>query len=234
MNYIEHIKESAAKAYRNESKLDDAAHQIPGNMTGMMGRHFLNNLVFDNCNYLEVGVHQGSSFCSALYKNTPNNCYSIDNFCQGFGYSNIEENFTNNKNKFLSEIKKHKHLKEDCYSIDFKKEGIDNIDIYVYDGPHSENDHYNGIKYYFDILNKVSITVVDDWNGDEVRRGTLKAFKELHDSGLLQSVEYFCLPYQLEKLLQNNPDGNHATLGYGDDRLGWHNGYGVFLCTKSA
>ena len=58
---------------------------------------FLNNIIYDGCNYLEIGSWKGSTTSAALYNNKPNSSISIDNFSQ---FGGPKEEFWNNIRKF--------------------------------------------------------------------------------------------------------------------------------------
>ena len=76
-------------------------------MSGKRGNHFLNNLVFEGCNYLEVGCWQGSTLCSALYENKPNKSFSIELYTQNQLLENIQKYIVGN----------HTHFTSDCFNI---------------------------------------------------------------------------------------------------------------------
>ena len=69
-------------------------------------------------------------------------------------------------------------INQDCFL--FNKEGLKNINVYFYDGDHSEESQEKGLIYYNDILADTVIIIVDDWNAPNVRSGTRKAIKELN------------------------------------------------------
>ena len=231
MDFNKHVNQAASKAYKNESKLSDDVLNMVG-MSGNMGRHFLNNLIYDGCNYLEVGTHVGSTLCSALYQNTPNKTFSIDNFAQFGLHDELSPQLYGNIEKFLPQINGHVHIDHDCYDIDFAKYNIKNIDIYMFDGPHSEKNHYDAIIDYFPVLSNTSIILIDDWNGIEARNGTHNALKQLYKDKKIESPDTITLPEYLSDKIEEFPQGGHAELNYGEDRLGWHNGFGVFIVKK--
>lgn len=104
-------------------------------------------------NYLEIGVHNGASFCSAIYSNSNINCYGIDLWedVNVQAYKNID-NLTlertlknvENSNRYNNFFKlfKGNTFKEE--SINFSK-NIGKIDLLFLDGDHS----YNGVKTDF-------------------------------------------------------------------------------------
>jgi hypothetical protein len=52
------------------------------------------------------------------------------------------------------------------------------FNLYLFDGAHTEEDHYNAIARFAQVLDDVSIVLVDDWNYPTVRTATLKAIDE--------------------------------------------------------
>ena len=92
-----HLLKSIINAARGHSKLSNKALRLPG-MSSKRNRHLLNNIVdMPDVNYLEIGVHKGSTFISALYQNDINYAYAIDNWSE---FGNVEKTFLKNCNKF--------------------------------------------------------------------------------------------------------------------------------------
>ena len=201
--YINLVNIAIEKAERLESNLPSEGLGIGGNMSGKRGNHFLNNLVFEGCNYLEVGCWHGSTLCSALYKNKPNKSFSIELDTQEKLLENIQKYITNN----------HKHITSDCFNINLKENGIENIDVYFYDADHRTQDQYDALDYYIDSLSEVFIFIVDDWNGigdHDVSGGTYSAIKDLN----------LTIHLDASKHDNSNPEG-------------YHNGFGIFVLEKN-
>ena len=53
------------------------------------------------------------------------------------------------------------------------------FNVYLYDGEHKEEDHYKAFTHFAHALDDVFIALVDDWNWQEVRNGTRRAFADL-------------------------------------------------------
>lgn len=196
-----------ANTNHDHSKLSNDILEIEG-MSGIYFKHFLNNLLSDLYikNYLEIGVWKGSTSIAGLYSNDHKlNYYLIDNFCS---FGGPKQEFENNFQKFLN--KPSKIIDSDCFNIDPKNYNIDNIDVYFFDGPHEEADQYNALKHYYDSLNKSFIFIVDDWNWEMVRKGTLNAIKELNLK-IHEQIEHFT----------ETPNKNT-----------WWNGYSFFVLEK--
>lgn len=170
-----------------ESKLPESIFEIEG-MSGRYFKQFLNNLLSDELieSYLEIGVWKGSTCVAGLYNNQNRVKYFIiDNFCSFGGPKN---EFENNFQKFLN--KPSNIIDSDCFSINSKEHGIKNIDMYFFDGPHEEADQYNALKHYYDSMNDSFIFIVDDWNWEMVRKGTMGAIKDLNLK-IHKQIEYF-------------------------------------------
>jgi hypothetical protein len=209
---VKHVKKAAAAAEKERSKLTPAILQLEG-MSGNKGRHFLNNLVYDGCNYLEIGTWKGSTMCSALYENKVKSAITVDNFSQFDGALEILKATVRTHLKPLN----HTHINADSFSFVPKEFDIADIDVYFYDGAHGTKDQYDAVAHYIDCLSKVFILVVDDWNGKEAKDGTRGAIKDLN----LKTHLYISLPD--ESILGAAP---HA------DRANYWNGFGVFVLEK--
>ena len=149
-------------------------------MNGLSGRKFrilLNSLInkIKNPKYLEIGSWQGSTLCSACYKNLVE-VTCIDNWSENFSL-NIQpkKEFKKNIRKFVSTNTKLKIIEKDFKKVDFKKIGFFNI--FFYDGAHHYEDHYDSVKIVLPALSKKFILIVDDWNWIQVRKGTMDAIK---------------------------------------------------------
>ena len=212
---IDHVKTSIINAENYTSKLIPEILDLDG-MSGKKVKHFLNNILYNNANYLEIGVFKGSTLCSALYKNNPKHSISIDNFSE---FGNHTEELYLNVNKYSTNL--HRHINADCFNINLEEENIKDIDIYFYDGRHYTNDQYLAVKYYINAMSNCFILIVDDWNGIEpwdVKGGTMKAIEELKlKTHLYQSI----------------PDYDILMAARGtSDAEGWWNGLGVFVLEK--
>jgi len=125
-------------------------------------------------NYLEIGVWKGSTFISSLYKNEHVKAYCIDNWSE---FDSNKEIFLNNCS--LYDIKNFNYFNDDCFKFD-KKNIKDKINIYFYDGNHTENSQYKAIEYYYDVLSDEFILIVDDYDFEPVETGTKKIIEDLN------------------------------------------------------
>ena len=181
---IEHVKNSIQNAENGHSKLTSDILALRGLSTARV-RHFLNNLcTLPNASYLEIGVWRGSTFISALYQNTQNlsHAVAVDNWSDQFfsQYEGVDAriDFIANTSQYLPQ---NSFVLYDQNSFTIEVKNISNrpIDIYFYDGNHSEEAQRRAFTYFNDAFADTFIAVVDDWNYKTVQVGTQKAFKEL-------------------------------------------------------
>jgi glycosyltransferase involved in cell wall biosynthesis len=204
-----HVEKSIKNAENLHSNLCNDILNLDG-MSGYMTRHFYNNICsLPNCNYLEIGVWHGSSSVSALYKNKINECVFIDNWSLFQGNKDI---FYENVEKFNSENSKINVIEGDCFSVDLKN--LPEFDIYLYDGGHEYENQYKAIEYFLPKLKNNCIVLIDDWNWDEVKNGTLQAFTDLN-----VNIKY---NYQIRTPQPHNEFG----------KTNWWNGIGIFIIER--
>jgi hypothetical protein len=229
---MEFIEECISRAERGESQLTKDILELNG-MSSSKVRHLLNNICsVRNTKYLEVGSWRGSTFISALYDNLCQGV-SIDNFSEfvlphphtqeWLALSSTasrnkpihpKEEFEANLQEFL--VPKfpaclYNNFDSDCQDPDLLDALKDwgGFNVYFYDGNHSYESQYLGIKNYLPLLKNDAIIIVDDWNASDASLGTVDALK---DCGKV--IKY-------RKDLMSN--GNC-------DRGGWWNGIGIIVC----
>ena len=170
--YIQHVEECFAKADRNESKINDEIIALEG-MTGTKTRHLYNNLLsMDDARYLEIGVWAGSSSCAAMFGNKAY-CVFMDDWS---GFGGPKDKFLENFNKFKGDNNA-EFIEADCFN--HQEEFGTKFNIYLFDGDHSAQSHYQAIKDYLRQMDDVFVYIVDDYNFNEVRQGTQRAINEL-------------------------------------------------------
>ena len=137
--------------------------------------------------------------------------YCIDNWSE---FGGPRDKFHKNIQTYLPNRTNFKIVDKDCWSVDIG-DIPDKINIYLYDGAHTYEDHKKAITHYSTFLSKYSIILVDDWTCDwvHVKQGTLDGLKE---AGLI--IHYS------EEIGLVNTSTNHQ----GGDTF-W-NGCGVFVC----
>ena len=211
--YKTHIETSFQNAENNISKITNDIINMEG-MSGTKTRHFYNNLLnIEDARYLEIGTWKGSTVCSAMYKNKAK-VVCIDNWSE----------FGGPKNEFLINFKKFKgendaiFIENDCYKVDILT--LPKFNIYMYDGNHTNESHYNALLHYYNCLDDVFIFIVDDWNWKDVRDGTFNSIEKLKLNIL----------YEIE--LRTTDDETHAEWGSPEQRA-WHNGIYVAILQKT-
>ncbi|GMI57542.1 hypothetical protein ScalyP_jg11465 [Parmales sp. scaly parma] len=145
------------------SNIEAGVLEIDG-MSGNKFRHFLNNLVrLVGCeNYLEIGVWAGSSFCSAINNNfNLVHALAIDNFSE---YGGPKDVFLNNVNKFKTNKDLKSFLYEsDCWKVDRNAVASNGpFQVYFFDGPHEQQDHYRAMIDYFEFLDDYNVVILVD------------------------------------------------------------------------
>ena len=195
-------------AEKNISKITNDIISMEG-MTGTKTRHFYNNLLnTEDARYLEIGTWKGSSVCSAMCGNKAK-VTCIDNWSE-FGGPKSE--FLVNFEKFKGENDAN-FIEYDCYKLDVSL--LPKFNIYMYDGNHTFESHYNALLHYYNCLDDIFIFIVDDWNWSIVRDGTIKSIEKLN------------LKVLYEKEIRLTFD-NSTTIA----KESWHNGIYVAILQK--
>ena len=188
---------------------------MPG-YSGRRYREFVNNLVSvgvftQPVRYLEVGAWQGSTLCSALCGNHVR-ATVIDNWSE---FGGPREAFFANLDRWKggNEVTV---IERDFRTVDFASLG--KHEVYLFDGPHEEQDQYDGITMAMPALADQFVLIIDDWNWDRVRQGALRAIRDLR----------LDMSYAVE--IRTTDDDTHpAVFGPESD---WHNGYFIGVCRK--
>lgn len=198
-----------------DHKLTDEMLMIPG-MSGRKFRYFLNNLIpkVDNPRYLEVGCWKGSSVCAAMFKNQLR-AICVDNWTQ---FGGPRDDFIKNTNKAINHNILFELMDEDFRKV--KWDSLDKSNVYFYDGPHQEQDQYDGVVLPLPALDENFILMVDDYNLEQVIRGTQNAIKEMK-LDVLASIQ-----------ILTTTDGTGPQL-LAEEWSDWHNGYYIAVCQKT-
>jgi hypothetical protein len=204
--YARNIKDALAAALVGVGKLDPAVLEIPG-MSGRRYRYLINHLIgaLPNPAYLEVGSWAGSTLCSAINGNKVR-ATAIDNWSE---FGGPRDQFLQNLQRFSTPAADMRLIESDFREVDYYS--IGRFNVYLFDGPHTMRDHYDGLAVALPALEKQFIFIVDDWNWEPVRLGT---FTAIHSLGL-------SFQYSLE--IRTSLDGSEPNIkGSASD---WHNGY---------
>ena len=197
-----------------ETKLPDPIMNIRG-LSGRKYRRFINRLVHEtpDAAYLEIGSWSGSTACSAMAGNNVR-VVCIDNW----QFDGPKAEFEKNVASIVSTQTDFRFIESDFRSVDYRALGA-SLNIYLFDGPHEYQDHYDGIVIAQPALTEVHILVVDDWNWPSVRRGTQDAITAL-------GIE---IPYSIE--IRTTQTDLHPT--YAGQNSDWHNGCLLAVCKKA-
>lgn len=200
-------------ARTTERTLDPELLGMPG-MSGWRYRQFINALVgaVPEPRYLEVGSWQGSTLCSAIAGNQLR-ATAIDNWSE---FGGPAREFFANVSRYLTPGIALSVLARDFRAVRYEALGTHNI--FLFDGPHEEQDQYDGISLALPALDMDFVLIIDDWNWDWVRRGTTRALRELG------------LPVSLAIEVRTSLDNSH-----GDpwcEHSEWHNGYFIAAVSK--
>ncbi|CAN5250709.1 hypothetical protein BH09BAC1_BH09BAC1_11920 [soil metagenome] len=213
---IAYVKQAIADADGLKSKLTSPSGQEILQLFGQCSernRHLLNNLCsIKDANYLEIGTYQGTSFVSAIYGNEKTiHPLVIDNWSLFGGPSFL---FFQNCQIYIKG--KYELIWRDCWQVSADevkaKHGNNNkVHVYLYDADHSYQSQYDAYIKYNDALNDLFVTVVDDYNNDEVEKGTQDAFRDLGYEVLFEQ---------------------HLPARFVGDSEQWWNGYYVAVVSK--
>jgi len=206
------VETAFQNAENNISKITNDIINMEG-MSGTKTRHFYNNLLnTEDARYLEIGTWKGSSVCSAMCGNKAT-VICIDNWSE-FGGPKSE--FLINFEKFKGENKA-TFIENDCYKVDVST--LPKFNIYMYDGNHTNESHYNALLHYYNCLDDVFIFIVDDWNWKDVRDGTFNSIQKLN------------LKVLYENEIKTTNNDTHPEWG-SPEQQEWHNGIYVAILQK--
>jgi len=206
------LKDAYDKAVAGQHKLSDFVRWIPG-MSGYNYRYLINNLMetVDDARYLEIGSWKGSTACSAMYGNTCK-VVCVDNWAEFFRGSHAKADFHTNTEAVVTDAVDFHFIEDDFRKLDHSALG--KFNVYLFDGPHEEQDQYDGLALMLDVLDDTFTFIVDDWNDvDRVQAGTKRALAEFN----LEVVAKIEILYNSPVDCENSP---------------WHNGYFIAVVKK--
>lgn len=202
------IEKCIVNAYLHNSKLDAEVLKIEG-MSSPKVRHLLNNLCNESVGYLEVGCWKGSTLISAAYKNDAL-IWAYDDFSE-FNDGTIENSLSDNINRFLTHGENLTFRNIPLQKINRYDAKPFNIDCLFIDCKHDHQTQYEAIEHLTPFCLNEFVLVVDDWNHEPVRTGTMEGLKEFN----LTVKENYWLPAI-----------------YNGDLTGWWNGLFVARIVK--
>ena len=144
-----------------------------------------------------MGSWHGSTACSVCYQNKVK-LTCIDDWSQNFIKGKDPEfEFKKNIKTILNTNSDLTFIKKDFRKVDYTDIGKHNI--YLYDGPHQLEDHFDGIKLIQPALEDEYILIVDDWNWNQVRRELyLQLINSLNTISKLEIRTTTTTPVQLQ------------------------------------
>ncbi len=204
-------------AFNRALALDGKVSPAVMAMVGMSGKNYrllINNLVasMPDARYLEVGSWAGSTACSAMDGNRLT-IVCIDNWSE---FGGPKEAFLANVAGCATDNTAFGFIESDFRAVDFSR--IGKFNIYLFDGPHSQQDQYDGVAMALPALDDQFIFIVDDWNWPAVREGTRAAIAAARLKVL----------YEIE--IRTTQDNGHAAIAQQDSD--WHNGYFIAVISK--
>lgn len=210
------LRHAFFQALRLDSKLPKWIREMEGG-SGRKYRYFVNNLMplLDNPRYLEIGSYKGSTLCSATYGNTLK-ATCIDNWSEFGGKDEFDENI--GRLKADSPGLDLTVIESDMRKVDYG--AIGKFNVYCFDGPHSEQDHYDALMMTPKAVEDEFILIIDDWVMPTVRAGTNRALQEL-------GLEVVC-----SIIVETTQDSTLPTL-LGSWFSEWHNGYFLAVVRKT-
>lgn len=196
---------AAAQLYR--SKLPPETLPLAG-YSGRKGRHLLNNLAALFTPYVEVGCYRGSTLISAAYDNK-GLIVGVDNFTDE---TKPGQFMVGTRQVLLDNLRAYSAwarpslIDAPCWDVP-----LSGFACGFFDGGHTEEDHLNAVTRLHTWFQPCFVFVVDDFNRQNVRDGTLRGIKE---ASLV--TEFY----------------RHLGAEIGDDADGWWSGMGVFVLSR--
>lgn len=215
---IELIKEAIEMAEKMQSSHAANTYEVPA-LTSLKIRHLLNNIGKIGTNYLEIGVHRGGTFTAAIAGNENLEFITaIDNFESDMSGETARIDFLKNVKEHKPYSSNFELIVSDSFSVDIGQTGKvpELIDIYLYDGSHSEEDQKKALTYYLPNLADEFIYLCDDYDWQEVQKGT--------QDGILEA--------NLKKLFEKHLVSEKTREQGGHDNDSYYNGFYVALLRK--
>ena len=177
MSIEEVYLESRLAALRGQSNLEADALEVEGMSDDKM-RHLLNNIGMRVATYVEVGSYHGSTLIAAAFANSHLTAIGIDNFSEQFEDWNTRGEPREQLRQNLQQLAPHAKFIEAGFR-DVEVDDLPLIDCYFYDGAHDEESQSDGIIHFARRFADECLLLVDDWNGEPVRRGTFDGLSQI-------------------------------------------------------
>jgi hypothetical protein len=182
-------------------------------MSGRKYRKFINNFIesLEDPRYLETGSLKGSTVCAAMFNN------KLKARCiESWHWPEHRPDFIKNTGSIVTDDIDFALIESDFRAVNYSD--IGKYNVYLFDGPHSARDQYDGVYLAQPALDDTYVLIVDDWNWKEVQQGTNAALAYLN-SKIIAKIEVFAL--------EHGPE-----IGKGNETSEWHNGYFIALIQK--
>ncbi len=201
-----------SSASRNPSHLPAHIREMEG-MSGQRYRSFINLLVGNTADarYLEIGCWKGSTVCAALHGNSAT-ATCIDNWSE---FGGPHDEFMHNTAEISTRLNV---IEQDFRAVDYGTLGTFNV--YLFDGPHSQTDHCDGITMPRQACARRFIMIVDDWNWLDVRLGTLRGIDRAR--------------HQIEAAIEVRTTLDDTYPKIARKHSDWHNGYFIAAIKATA
>jgi glycosyltransferase involved in cell wall biosynthesis len=208
------VKKAFDDALAGHGKLDRRMLAFRG-ASGRKYRLFANSLIgsLDDARYLEIGSYTGSTLCTTIADNKVK-ALVIDNWSL---FGGPVKEFMHNVAKHRGPEAKVSILESDFREVDYAH--IGKFNVYLFDGPHSERDHYDALNLALPALDDSFVLLIDDWDWTQVRSGTEWAIK---DNGLTKDL-----------WIEVRTTMNGTTPEIGAEKSDWHNGYLIAVLSKT-
>lgn len=207
---IEAIKNAIEMAKNHQSKMDEIAWNVPA-LSSLKIRHLMNNLGAISTRYYEAGVHKGGLFCSTIRNNSnllsasANDSFESDDSSEDKAYP-----------QFISNVEKCKSPNTiftlaigDTFEVGTPLvEGP--IDLYLFDSDHSYESQRKAMTHFLPAMADEFIVCVDDYDWEDVSKGTMIGLAESGCNRLFQ----------------------HVFVGNDHDNSGYWNGFYIALLKK--
>lgn len=189
MNKVEQLKKAIKDGCNLISTLPESQMDVPA-LTSIRLRHILNNIGKLGKLHLECGVHKGGTYTATIAGNgNITTSYSVDSFESDKSGETAMLQFLKNRKIFEFPNNRYELLVNDTFETDLSKLPI-GIDLYMYDGDHSYDAQKKALTYFKGNLADKFIFLCDDYDWEEVRKGTQDGIAEakyqiLYDKVLL-------------------------------------------------
>jgi hypothetical protein len=214
---VQCVDQALNHALLSNQAADSGFYVIEG-MSGYKYRDFINTLVRNSPanQYLEVGSWMGSTLCSAIYGNRVR-AVAIDNWSL---FGGPKEIFMDNVRRFQSDQSEVFLVEGDFRKVDYQnmRDVFGTFNIYLFDGPHEEQDQFDGLAAALPCVDDVFVFIVDDWNWEPVRIGTKRAIQTCGLEPLFAAE------------IRTSMDESHGDPSGRESA--WHNGYFISVLKK--